>query len=178
MTDYSKATNFAAKDALLTGNPSKTILGTEINTEYDAIAVAVATKYDSTDLADQSTAETGTDNATIMTPLRVKQHIAANPSDETILTEVKTANYTAVSGERVPCDTATTGSFTLTLPASPVAGDKVSFIDYASNFNTANLVIGRAGENIFSTAEDLTITINNYNETLMYIDATQGWTVI
>lgn len=44
MSDYIKATNFFAKDALLTGNPDKIIKGAEIDAEYNAIAVAVATK--------------------------------------------------------------------------------------------------------------------------------------
>lgn len=48
MTNYVKTTNFAAKDALLTGNPAKVAKGTEINTEFDNIATAIATKYDST----------------------------------------------------------------------------------------------------------------------------------
>ena len=44
MSDYTKSTNFAAKDALNSGNPSKIIKGTEINTEFDAIASAIASK--------------------------------------------------------------------------------------------------------------------------------------
>ncbi len=77
MSDYTKATDFAAKDALLTGNPSKVIVGTEIDDELAAVAVAIATKYDSADLADQATAEAGTNNVTLMTPLRVAQAIDA-----------------------------------------------------------------------------------------------------
>ena len=50
MSDYTKATDFASKDALLTGNPSKLVKGTEIDTEFNNIATAVATKYDSADL--------------------------------------------------------------------------------------------------------------------------------
>lgn len=44
MSDYVKATNFYAKDALLSGNPDKIIKGAEIDDEYNAIAVAVASK--------------------------------------------------------------------------------------------------------------------------------------
>jgi hypothetical protein len=47
MTDYTKLTNFAAKDALVSGNPQKLIRGTEIGTECDAISVAIATKSNS-----------------------------------------------------------------------------------------------------------------------------------
>jgi hypothetical protein len=44
MADYVKATNFAVKDALTTGNPAKLVKGTELNSEFDAIATAVQTK--------------------------------------------------------------------------------------------------------------------------------------
>ena len=44
MSNYTKTTNFAAKDSLPSGDPGKIIQGTEFNTEFDAIAVAVATK--------------------------------------------------------------------------------------------------------------------------------------
>ena len=44
MTDYTKTTNFAAKDSLVSGNPAKVVKGTEVNTEFDNIATAVSTK--------------------------------------------------------------------------------------------------------------------------------------
>jgi hypothetical protein len=46
MANYTKTTNFAAKDALASGNANKVVKGTEINTEFDNIATAVATKAD------------------------------------------------------------------------------------------------------------------------------------
>ena len=46
MTNYTKATNFATKDALSSGNPLKIVKGTEIDTEFNNIANAVATKAD------------------------------------------------------------------------------------------------------------------------------------
>lgn len=46
MANYTKATNFASKDSLLTGNPSKLIRGSEIDAEFNSIATAVATKAD------------------------------------------------------------------------------------------------------------------------------------
>jgi hypothetical protein len=46
MSNYTKTTNFAAKDALVSGNPAKVVKGTEVNTEFDNIATAVATKAD------------------------------------------------------------------------------------------------------------------------------------
>lgn len=47
MSNYTKSTNFATKDALASGNPLKIVKGTEIDTEFNNIATAVATKVDS-----------------------------------------------------------------------------------------------------------------------------------
>jgi hypothetical protein len=46
MSDYTKSTDFASKDALPSGNAAKIVKGTEIDTEFNNIAVAVATKAD------------------------------------------------------------------------------------------------------------------------------------
>ena len=46
MTNYTKATNFATKDALTSGNPLKIVKGTEIDTEFNNIQTAIATKAD------------------------------------------------------------------------------------------------------------------------------------
>jgi hypothetical protein len=46
MSNYVKATNFAVKDGLASGNPAKIIKGTEIDTEYNAIASAISSKAD------------------------------------------------------------------------------------------------------------------------------------
>lgn len=46
MANYTKITDYAAKDALVTGNPAKLVKGTEIGADFDAVATAVATKAD------------------------------------------------------------------------------------------------------------------------------------
>jgi len=46
MSNYTKSTNFASKDALASGNALKIVKGTEIDTEFNNIATAVATKAD------------------------------------------------------------------------------------------------------------------------------------
>jgi hypothetical protein len=46
MVDYVKSTNFASKDSLASGNANKIVKGTEIDTEFNNIATAVATKAD------------------------------------------------------------------------------------------------------------------------------------
>ena len=46
MSNYTKTTNFASKDNLSPGNPLKIVKGTEIDTEFNNIQTAVATKTD------------------------------------------------------------------------------------------------------------------------------------
>lgn len=58
MSNYSKTTDFAAKDALLTGDPNKIVKGTEINDEFDSIQTAVNSKANN-----NNTALTGTPTA-------------------------------------------------------------------------------------------------------------------
>ena len=47
MAQYTKATNFAAKDALLSGDADKIIKGTEFDDEFNAIQTAVNSKSNS-----------------------------------------------------------------------------------------------------------------------------------
>ena len=63
MSNYVKATDFAAKDALLTGDPAKIVKGSEIDSEFIAIASAISTK------ADQSTTYTKVEVDAIETAL-------------------------------------------------------------------------------------------------------------
>lgn len=51
MTDYTKTTNFTAKDTLATGNSAKIVKGSEIDVEFNNIATAVATKIDEVSIA-------------------------------------------------------------------------------------------------------------------------------
>ena len=46
MSDYTKATNFTAKDGLPSGNAGKIVKGTEIDTELTAVSNAIASKAD------------------------------------------------------------------------------------------------------------------------------------
>ena len=78
MSDYSKTTNFTTKDGLSSGDSNKLVKGSEFDTEFDALAVASATKYDSGDLASQAEAEGLTSNTKLLTPLRLKDVLADN----------------------------------------------------------------------------------------------------
>jgi hypothetical protein len=48
MSDYTKAVDFAAKDALAPGHADKVVKGTQIDTEFEAIETAIASKLDHT----------------------------------------------------------------------------------------------------------------------------------
>src|SRR6056300_1762251 len=81
---------------------------------------------------------------------------------------------TAVAGEGYFIDT-TSNTHTVTLPASPSAGDKIAIKDYAATFGTNNLTIGRNGNNIQGVANDSLISTNRASIILVYSDATKGW---
>ena len=86
MSDYARAgsggaTHFGDKDDLNTGNADKVIVGSQFDDEYNAILTAVNSKYDSTNLASQVQAESGTNPTALMTPLRAEQHVVAYNSD-------------------------------------------------------------------------------------------------
>ena len=89
-------------------------------------------------------------------------------------TTKKTANFTAVSGEGYFVDTSG-GAITATLPASPSAGDIVSFADYTRTFNTNNLTLGRNSEPIGGIAADGKLSTDGQAATFIYIDGTEGW---
>ena len=71
----------------------------------------------------------------------------------------------------------TSGPLTLTLPASPSAGDIVAVSDYAQTADTNNITLARNGSNIQGDASDLVISRNGVAMTLVYVDATKGWIV-
>ena len=47
MSNYTKTTNFTAKDTLPTGNAAKIIKGADFDTEFNALVTAVASKANS-----------------------------------------------------------------------------------------------------------------------------------
>ena len=82
---------------------------------------------------------------------------------------VKTTTYTAVAGDQLICNHAST-AFTVTLPASPSAGNTVII----HNAGAALVTVGRNSSNINSTADDGALTTDSTTQ-LVYVDATIGW---
>jgi hypothetical protein len=91
MSNYIKATNFTAKDALPSGNSGKIIKGTEIDVELTAIASAVSSKADTASPTFSGTplgptASAGTNTTQLATTAFVTAAVAASfPSGGIIL---------------------------------------------------------------------------------------------
>jgi hypothetical protein len=86
-------------------------------------------------------------------------------------TTVTATSTTASAGDHIHVTAATQ---TITLPASPSAGDRVAIT--VENFT--DTVVARNGNVIMDLAEDLTIDVANMGLTLIYSDATNGWRLL
>ena len=87
---------------------------------------------------------------------------------------VQTANFTASAGSAYPVNT-TSGAITVTLPASPTAGQLVTIVDYAGTSLTNNITVSPNGNKIQGSVSNVVIVINRQAYNFVYIDATQGW---
>lgn len=91
MTDYVKLTDFAAKDALASGNPAKIVKGTEIDDEFAEIVTHISSKADLasptfTGTPTAPTAATATNTTQVATTAFVQQEIdVAVPVGATVL---------------------------------------------------------------------------------------------
>ena len=82
MSNYTKATNFTAKDTLPTGNSGKIVKGTEIDTELTAVASAISSKADLnspalTGTPTSPTASAGTNTTQLATTAFVQTALSA-----------------------------------------------------------------------------------------------------
>ena len=84
MAQYVKATNFASKDALLSGDPNKIVKGAEIDDEFSAIQTAVNSKADTL-----SPTLTGTPLAPTAVAGTVSTQIATTSFVDTAVTNAK-----------------------------------------------------------------------------------------
>jgi len=98
----------------------------------------------------------------------------ANGGSGAIVPLHKGTSYAASNRDYV---VATAGGITITLPASPSAGDTVVVKDGTGAAATTSFTVARNGENIASSATDLTFDKNFAEIVMTYVDATIGWTV-
>ena len=135
MSNYVQSTNFATKDALTSGDPLKIVKGTEINTEFVNIAVAVATKAD---LA--SPTFTGTPLAPTASPATNNTQIATTAYIDAAITAVKAALFPVGS------------IFTAVVATNP--GTLLGFGTWTA-FGAGRVPVGfDAGNVLFDTAEE------------------------
>jgi hypothetical protein len=107
MSNYTKTTNFATKDNLSPGNPLKIVKGTEIDTEYNNIATAVATKTDNasaaitggsiTGITDLAVADGGTGASTATAALNNLLPTQTGNANKYLQTDGTNATWDAVS---------------------------------------------------------------------------------
>lgn len=83
---------------------------------------------------------------------------------------VKTSAYTASAGDGIIADSSG-GAFTITLPATPSAGDIVSIVDGAA-WATNNVTVARNGSTIEGAAENLTLDVSGIALDLIYDGST------
>jgi hypothetical protein len=89
-------------------------------------------------------------------------------------TTAKTSPFTAAAGTGYFVNT-TCGAVTVTLPASPTAGDVVAFKDYAGQWNTNNVTLCNNGNKINGVCGTSDLNTQNQSVSLIYVDATKGW---
>ena len=81
---------------------------------------------------------------------------------------IKTGAYTAVTRDQLIVNSSS--AVTITLPASPSAGNVV----FIKNAGTGTVTVGRNGSKINSTADDGSLAADA-GATLVYVDSTIGW---
>ena len=89
-------------------------------------------------------------------------------------TTAKTGPLTGVSGNGYFINT-TGGAITVTLPASPSAGDIIAVKDYTGTAGTNAITIARNGSKIRSACACIALEQNNAGTQLVYVDGTEGW---
>ncbi len=91
-------------------------------------------------------------------------------------TTIQTSNFTAVAGKGYFVNT-TAGTITVNLPAG-VVGTEIVIQDYAGTFATNEVLLNPNGSEKIQGSSTIQgqITTNNATATLVYQDATKGWT--
>src|SRR6056300_719907 len=96
---------------------------------------------------------------------------------QSVFTGDGSTGLTAVAGRGYFIDT-TSGTVTVTLPASPKIGDTVTIADYATTFATNNVSINPNGNKIEADTANGVLSTNDQTHTLVYTDSTQGWKIV
>jgi len=88
-------------------------------------------------------------------------------------TTVKTSPFTATAGKGFFINTGS--AVTVTLPASPSAGDELIVIDSTGQAATNNITLGRNGSKIKGQCIDAKLNVDRGGLRIVYSGASQGW---
>ena len=190
MSDYTKITDFAAKDSMLSGNPLKEITGTAHDDEYNAIQYAVSTKVDKNGALGTPASGTLTNCTGLTTSGIVDGSITTAKFDASAVCP----NATTISG--------TTQSAAITWSAKQTFGDTVKLdevlervtitasaptgtfdcltqgIQYFTSNTSANWTQNFRGDgsntlnSIMAVGESITVTVLATNSTTGYLPTT------
>jgi len=89
-------------------------------------------------------------------------------------TTAKTSPFTAADKVGYFVNTSG-GAVTVTLPASPSAGDVVAFADYTNTFQTNAVTLCKNGSKIGGVCANASLSTEGQSVTLVFVDATEGW---
>ena len=143
MAQYVKATNFASKDALLSGDPNKIVKGAEIDDEFSSIQTAVNSKADTL-----SPTLTGTPLAPTATAGTVSTQVATTAFVDTAITNERTATATLTNKT-------ITGTFT-----GPLTGNVTGNVTGAVTGNASSATVLQTARTIGGVSFDGSANIN------------------
>jgi len=112
---------------------------------------------------------------TKITEQNISELANAGVNWQSVFTGDGSTGLTAVAGRGYFINT-TSGTVTVTLPASPSAGDVVVLKDYARTWNTNNVTTNSVLSD--GSTNSLTFSTNGQTVTLVYMDGTKGWSLI
>ena len=169
MSNYTKSTNFATKDNLTPGDPLKIVRGTEIDTEYNNIATAIATKTDNASAAitggtinattiGATTASTGA-FSTLSATGAITSTLATGTAPLVIASTTKVANLNVDSLDGA--DWASPAALGSTTPAAVSATTLTTSSTVTFNGGTANGVAYLNGSNVVTSGSALTFDGTN-----------------
>ena len=85
--------------------------------------------------------------------------------------------YVAAANDLVRCDT-TTAAFSISLPALPLDGAILAFVDVSNSFSTNNLTINPNGNKIEGSTSSMVSNVNGAYLEFTYIAATNNWKML